>query len=186
MQRGFIQIPILLVILIGIAVLGSTGYVAYEAGQRSSQYISQEQTSATTTTDIQAATSTNESHHADNKGTASQSVFIQTEQVAPAPVQIQSTVSADLLIEKCKAQRDASRAKLWPVFLETVKLAEQKTYQSRVDALMAQIQPGTVPASYLASAAKISDAEHEKSLEAAEATMDAELTKEYSACLDGN
>ncbi len=36
MNRGFIQIPILVTILVGIAVLGATGYMAYEAGQKSS------------------------------------------------------------------------------------------------------------------------------------------------------
>lgn len=36
-QRGFIQIPILIAVLLGIAVLGGTGYIAYEVGQKSSK-----------------------------------------------------------------------------------------------------------------------------------------------------
>ncbi len=36
MNRGFIQIPILIAILAGIAVFGGAGYVAYEASQKSS------------------------------------------------------------------------------------------------------------------------------------------------------
>ena len=94
-------------------------------------------------------------------------------------------ISTELLIEKCKAKKGVSRGILWPVVLETVELAEQKTYQSRLGALMETIQSGTVPASYLAITVKISYAEHEKNLETAEAVMETQLAKEYMNCLNG-
>jgi len=50
MQRGFIQIPILIMILIGIATIGGTGYVAYEVGKKSPQNASEPATA--TSTDI--------------------------------------------------------------------------------------------------------------------------------------
>lgn len=105
-----------------------------------------------------------------------------------APVQ-PANVSADsqlLAIEKCKAKRDITRGTLWPAFLEVVKLGEQKTKQDKMNMLMAIAPPGTVTAGSLASIAKISQAEHEKNLQTAEATMEAQLAKEYSACLNGN
>lgn len=56
MQRGFIQIPILIMILIGIATIGGTGYVAYEVGQKSSRNVPAPV--ATTTANIQAQSMT--------------------------------------------------------------------------------------------------------------------------------
>lgn len=53
MQPGFIQISILVAIIVGTAVLGGTGYVAYEAGQRFSQNTLR---SPTTATDVKATT----------------------------------------------------------------------------------------------------------------------------------
>ena len=192
MQRGFIQIPILIAILIGFALLGGTGYVAYEAGQKSSrQNVSDDSQLATTTAGVQATTTpTNDKETEKTTQQAAQSSVSpapikQTEPVAPVQVQPSVSASAELQIEKCKAQRDASRGALWPVFLETVKLAEQKSYQSRLDALMKTVSPGTVPASYLAITAKISDAEHEKNLETAESAMETQLAKEYTQCLNG-
>ena len=107
------------------------------------------------------------------------------------PVQ-PATVSADsqlLMIEKCKAKRDISRGTLWPAFLEVVKLGEKEKQKSTLDMLMTSFPPGTINSSALsdlAKMAKISDAEHEKNLQTAEATMEAQLAKEYSVCLSGN
>src|SRR3989344_3235846 len=56
MQRGFIQIPILIAILVGIAAIGGTGFVAYEVGKSSQNQNVSEPASATTTADSQATT----------------------------------------------------------------------------------------------------------------------------------
>ena len=105
-----------------------------------------------------------------------------------APVQ-PATVSADsqlLVIEKCKAKRDADRASSWPGMLDAVRIGEQQVYQSRLNTLMAITPPGTVTALPLANAAKITTAEHESNLQKAESIMEARLAKEYSVCLNGN
>ncbi len=103
------------------------------------------------------------------------------------PVQ-PATVSADsqlLTIEKCKAKRDADRATSWPGMLDAVRIGEQQVFQSTLNTLMAMTPPGTVTASSLTNAAKISDAEHERNLQKAESIMEARLAKEYSVCLNG-
>ncbi|PIP73922.1 MAG: hypothetical protein COW88_00440 [Candidatus Lloydbacteria bacterium CG22_combo_CG10-13_8_21_14_all_47_15] len=60
MQRGFIQIPFLIAILIGIVVLGGTGYVAYEVGQKSPQNASEPVAATTTATNNSSATTTDD------------------------------------------------------------------------------------------------------------------------------
>ena len=67
MQKGFIQIPILIAILIGTAILGGTSYIAYETGKKSSMDIPEPivstntastsvQLVATTSVDVNATT----------------------------------------------------------------------------------------------------------------------------------
>lgn len=60
LQRGFIQIPILIAILVGVALLGGTGYVAYEAGQKTSQNAPVEPVATSTTVFEAQSTTTTE------------------------------------------------------------------------------------------------------------------------------
>ena len=92
----------------------------------------------------------------------------------------------DIQIEKCKAKRDISRGTLWPVFLETLKLAEQKNFEAKLNTMMSMVPPGTVTASELANYAKISPAEHEKNLQTTETMMEGQLAKEYAECVSSN
>jgi len=59
MQRGFFQIPVLIMVLIGIVAVGGTGYVAYEVGktsQNGSPKVGTAELQATTTENITATT----------------------------------------------------------------------------------------------------------------------------------
>lgn len=105
-----------------------------------------------------------------------------------APIQ-PATASADsqlLMIEKCKAKRDESKGPFWIALLQAVTLKEQKYQQTVMDVLTTSYPPGTVSGSALGEAIRITPAQHEKNLEEAKALMEAELAKEYSACLNGN
>ena len=71
MQRGFIQIPILIAIILGIVTLGGTGYFAYEVGKTSENPSPKEPTTdsqATTTANATITASTEvEKKNTDNK-----------------------------------------------------------------------------------------------------------------------
>ncbi|MDO8591053.1 MAG: hypothetical protein Q7R65_03705 [bacterium] len=113
-------------------------------------------------------------------------VVVPVQIVAPVQPAVVPADSQLLMIEKCKAKRDADRASSWPGMLDAVRIGEQQVFQSTLNTLMAMTPPGTVPASSLTNAAKISDAEHERNLQKAASIMEARLAKEYSACLSGN
>jgi uncharacterized protein YkuJ len=59
MQRGFIQIPILIVLIIGIFAISGTGYIAYHAGKSASHTSSPAVASSTESTHLTTTTSTN-------------------------------------------------------------------------------------------------------------------------------
>lgn len=195
MRRGFIQIPILIAIIIGLFVLGGTGYVAYEVGQRSSQKTADNSQLATTTVASEATTTVSANKEPENTGSKSQQPpqpatkpsIKQSGSAAPVQIQVQpsASVSAELLIEKCKAKRDISRGTLWPAMLEVIRLAEKENQQSRFNALAPSYQ-GTISVSDLMSLVKITDAEHDKNLQGGEAMLESQLAKEYTDCLNGN
>ena len=112
MQRGFIQIPILIAILVGVVVLGGTGYFAYEVGQKASVNTS-EPTVATTTTDTQATTTT----------TASASDTPQTSNQISAPKQTSTSQPSNIASGRkiLSNSEIIKRVKPATVFIETTK-----------------------------------------------------------------
>jgi hypothetical protein len=141
----------------------------------------------------------------ENTATSTPVIATTTKAVAPAKVKVTETpapkkvvpvvpvqpvtVSADsqlLIIEKCKAKRDESRGPFWTAFLKMVTLKEQKYQQTVMDVLATSYPPGTVSGSAISEAIKITPAQHEKNLEEVRTLMEAQLAKEYSACLNGN
>lgn len=93
--------------------------------------------------------------------------------------------AALLLIETCKAQRDAKKTKLWNAMLVAVDLAEQQNEEEKLESLMATIPSGSLPASSIFKLAKTSEATHEENLSIAETQMESTLAEFYEKCLRG-
>ncbi|MEX0933685.1 MAG: hypothetical protein WD003_00270 [Candidatus Paceibacterota bacterium] len=94
MNKGFIQIPILIAILVGVAVLGGTGYVAYEVGQKSSDDIP-ESTTATTTAGGEATTT---SDSTDVEKEQPKNIQTKTETSVPAPTKVDISVDTEITV----------------------------------------------------------------------------------------
>src|SRR3989338_9447548 len=102
MQRGFIQIPILIAIIIGIVAIGGTGYFAYEVGKTSQNLSTKEPTAesqATTTANVTTTTSTEvEKKNTDNKdsiiGSLQKQVSDLTKKVSTPKIEESKTPSA--------------------------------------------------------------------------------------------
>lgn len=90
-----------------------------------------------------------------------------------------------LLVETCKAQRDAKKTKLWNAMLVAVKLAEQQNEQEKFNLLVDTIPSGSMPATAIVKLAKTSPEEHEENLSIAEKQMESTLAEFYRGCIQG-
>ena len=109
MQRGFIQIPILIAVIVSVAAFGGVGYIAYEVGQKSSQG-TPEATIGITEGDVQATSTEEQSSEIDElkqevealKEVQKKSVRTATPKAVKPSTGVQSTLSNTEIIRKIK------------------------------------------------------------------------------------